>query len=321
MSDVKFGWRIPSFPVDGSETSAFINQIMGSLEEIDGVFDSAWISDHLVPWAQFQSVETDTLESWTTLSYMTAVFKKLDFGSLVLCNSYRNPALLAKMGATLDAFSGGRFILGIGAGWKEDEYRAYNYNFQKASVRIQQLEEAVQIIKKMWTKDAVTFDGKYFKVKEAYCNPKPDPRPPIMIGGGGERLTLRVVARHADWWNCPARGRITLEQYRHKLRALKEHCIKVRRKYTEIKKTWSSHIAIAETEDKAIEIARSNPFITGETRFNAMQAHFVGTPEQVLEKLQKLIDIGVDYFIFRFLDFPSMRGTKLFIDKIITKLK
>lgn len=116
MNSVEFGWRIPSFPVDGSHIPAFIDQIMRSLKGIDGVFSSAWLSDHFVPWARFQNIETDTLESWTTLSYLTAVFRKLDFGSLVLCNSYRKPALVAKMAATLDALSGGRFILGIGAG-------------------------------------------------------------------------------------------------------------------------------------------------------------------------------------------------------------
>ncbi|MHA1712405.1 MAG: LLM class flavin-dependent oxidoreductase, partial [Candidatus Freyarchaeota archaeon] len=241
-------------------------------------------------------------------------FKKLAFGAIVLCNSYRNPALLAKMGATLQLLTGGRFVLGIGAGWKEDEYHAYGYEFPKAAVRIKQLEEGVQIIRKMWTEDVVTFEGKYFKVRKAYCNPKPKPLPPIMIGGGGEKLTLRVVARHADWWNLP---NATVTEYQHKLEVLKDYCVKIRRNCDEIKKTWAGYVAIAQNHSDALKVTARSPF----TSEIGIQKIIVGDPRWVLEKVKALVDVGVEYFILRFLDFPSAEGAKLFAEEVIPRFK
>ena len=203
MTKVKFGLRIPAFPVDGSTGKAFINQVTQFINELKQDFSSAWVCDHFVPWANFVSETAPNLEGFTSVAYLSGMFQNLTFGNIVLCNSYRNPALLAKMAATLQALTGGRFVLGIGAGWKQDEYVAYGYPFPPPKVRIQQLEEAVQIIKKMWTKEKATFKGRYYQIEEAVCSPKPEPVPPLMIGGGGEKMTLKVVARHADWWNLP----------------------------------------------------------------------------------------------------------------------
>jgi alkanesulfonate monooxygenase SsuD/methylene tetrahydromethanopterin reductase-like flavin-dependent oxidoreductase (luciferase family) len=133
---------------------------------------------------------------------------------------YRNPALLAKMGATLQALSDGRLILGIGAGWRGEEYAAYGYPFPKASVRIQQLEEAVQIIRLMWSETSPSFKGEYFEIAEAYCPPQPNPPPPIMIGGSGEQLMLPLIARRADWWNI---GFVDVDTYRRKRDLLHRH--------------------------------------------------------------------------------------------------
>ncbi|PDM26352.1 LLM class F420-dependent oxidoreductase [Candidatus Bathyarchaeota archaeon B24-2] len=313
MVKAEFGWRIPSFPVDGSSTSKFIDQINAFIKEVEGRLDSAWISDHFHPWAKFQSVDTDVLEAWTTLSYLAGVYRKLKFGNIVLCNSYRNPALLAKMASTLQALTNGRLILGIGAGWKEDEYLAYGYEFPSAKVRIRQLEEAVQIIKKLWTEDPVNFDGAFYKVKNAYCNPKPDPIPPIMIGGGGEKLTLRVVARFADWWNLP---NVTVAEYERKIRILERHCKIVGRDPKEIRKTWSGLIAIAEEEEEALKIAKESPFLSGQS----LDAHLIGTPETIIERIRQYLHIGVDYFILRFLDFPEVKGLKTFCTKVLHKI-
>jgi len=315
---IGFGWRIPEFPVNGTRGQGFVAQILRSLERVEESFDSAWLSDHVMPWADWQSPDVDNLEGWTTINYLIGVFKRLSFGHIVLCNSYRNPALLAKMTANLSLFAPGRFILGIGAGWKRDEYLSYGYEFPEASDRIEALEEAVQIIRKMWTENVVYFLGKHFKVTGAHCNPKPKPIPPIMIGGGGEKLTLKVVASHADWWNCP---NLTLEEYRHKLDVLKGHCERVGRNYEAIKKTWLGCIAVAETQDEALRIASNNPFVTEEPRFDAMRATIIGTPEQVLQRLAEFVDLGVEYFIFRFLDFPNMKGIELFAEKVAEELR
>jgi len=309
VARVKFGLRIPSFPVDGSKGSEFVGQVMRFVRELEGDFNSAWVDDHFVPWAEFLSKSIDNLECFTTISYLSGVFRKFKFGSIVLCNSYRSPALLAKMGATLNALTNGRFILGIGAGWKEDEYAAYGYKFPPAAVRIRQLEEGVQIIKKMWTEEEASFQGKYFRIKDACCNPKPVSPPPIMIGGGGERLTLRVVARHADWWNLP---NVTLETYKHKLDILRDHCSREGREPGEIKKTLGNIVAIAETEEEAQEIAKRSPFKAKEN-----EAYFIGTPERVKDQIKAFTDIGVEHFILRFLDFPCLEGAKLFTKKVV----
>lgn len=313
MKKLNFGWRMPSFPIDDSDTQTFILQIKRFLDEIEGTFNSAWISDHFVPWATFQSVETDTLEAWTTICYFSGIYEDLDFGNIVLCQSYRNPALLAKMAATLQSLTNGRLILGIGAGWKEDEYLAYGYDFPSAKTRIAQLEEAVQIIKALWSEDSVSFEGDFYKVKDAYCNPKPQPIPPIMIGGGGERFLLRVVARFAEWWNL---ANVTVDEYRRKIDVLKAHCEAVSRNPNEIKRTLGGHVAIAKDESEALKITKESPFLKDQN----WDAHFIGTPERIRDKILEYADLGVEYFILRFLDFPRTDGIKLFMKEVIEKL-
>jgi alkanesulfonate monooxygenase SsuD/methylene tetrahydromethanopterin reductase-like flavin-dependent oxidoreductase (luciferase family) len=140
------------------------------------------------------------MEGWRALTYLSALQPRLKFGHAVLSQSFRNPALLAKMDATLQYMSGGRFILGIGAGWKKYEYRAYGYDFPSAGTRIEELEETLQIINAMWREKQGTVQGKHYRVIEAWCEPKPEPIPPIMIGGSKPRM-LRLIARYADWWS------------------------------------------------------------------------------------------------------------------------
>lgn len=309
MSTIQFGWRIPAFPVDGSQGTAFVKQITDSLNALHSHYDSAWIADHVVPWASFVDSDVDTLECFTAMSYLAGAFPSLEIGSIVLCQSYRNPALLAKMGATLQLLTGGRLIFGIGAGWKEDEYKAYNYDFPKASVRIAQLAETIQIIRAMWSGSPATFEGKYYRIENAYCEPMPDPMPPIMVGGGGEKLTLRVVAQYADWWDLPGGN---VETYAHKLNVLKGHCQEVGREYDEILKSWGGSVAIAETEAEAKAIADATPFGA-----NAI----VGTPEQITEHLRRYTDLGVKNLIMRFADLPETGGAELFAEKVIPEFK
>jgi len=310
LGKVEFGLRIPGFPVDGSSEEAFTKQIIRFVSEVESDFNSAWVCDHFHPWARFLSETTPTIEGFTAISYFSGVFKRLKFGNIVLCNSYRNPALLAKMGATLQLLTGGRFILGIGAGWKEDEYIAYGYEFPSAKVRIQQLEEGVQIIRKMWTEGKASFKGKYYRIKNAICSPRPKPIPPIMIGGGGEKLTLKVVAKHADWWNL---SNVSTETFKHKLKILESHCEKVDRNPEEIKKTLGNMVAIAKTPEEAWRIATESPF----AKLGKMENFIIGDPEKVADKISKYVELGVKHFILRFLDFPKTDGAKLFAEKVI----
>ena len=310
MGELKFGWHIPSFPVDGSSGSQFVERIAEVLRRVPESIDSAWMDDHFWPWASWQAPETPYLECATTMSYLAGAFPKLKFGSSVFCQSYRNPGLLAKMAATMQTLTHGRLIFGIGAGWMEREYRAYNYDFPKPAVRLAQLEEAIELVKVMWTQTPATYTGKYYKVTNAYCEPKPDPIPPIVIGGGGEHLTLKIVAKHADWWNLPGG---TLENYAHKLDVLRRHCDAVGRDYHSILKTWSAEcIAVAETEAEAQRILEATPY--------KIQP-IVGTPEQVAEQLQRFVDVGVEYLIVRTVDFPRAEGLVLFAEEVIPRLQ
>ena len=307
MAKIEFGIKVASFPSDGVNGPPFIEKILNYIKETGNGFKTVWVSDHLTPWTAGMPKNLDTLECWTALSYLAGIFPDRRFGTAVLCNSFRNPALFAKMVATLDELSGGRFVLGIGAGWREEEYREYGYEFPPPAVRIRQLSESVQIIRKLWTEDNVTFKGKYFQVNNLTCYPHPDPCPPIMIGGGGENLTLRVVAKYADWWNM---GATSPDAYKHKLDVLARHCSKVGRDFKEIRKTIEAFIAIGETKEQAEEAAGTG-----------RRPHFVGTPEQAVEWLKGFIDLGVDYCETRFLDEPSTTGARLFAERVMPELE
>lgn len=310
MHDLRFGWHIPSFPVDGSDGATFVAQIHHTLRTIHPYFNSIWVDDHLMPWAKWQSNDTPYLECVTTMTYLAAMYPTLDIGASVLCQSYRNPALLAKMAANLQLLTGGRLLFGIGAGWAEEEYQAYDFAFPGAATRLAQLEETLRVVRCMWTESPASFDGSHYRIENAYCEPRPNPVPPVMIGGGGERRTLRLVAQYADWWNIPGG---TAANYAHKLDVLRKHCVDVGRDYDSIVKTWSAEaIAVAPTETEARRIAEASPYDNHP---------IIGTPEQVADQLQPFLDLGVEYLIVRVVDFPDTAGIELFAQDVMPRLK
>lgn len=311
MGRIGFGWRMPTFPVDEARGSLFIDQVTASIREFDGVYDSIWVDDHLHPWATFMDNTTDVLECWTTLSYIAGITRHASFGPFVLCQSYRNPALLAKMAATLQVLSKGRFIMAIGAGWKEDEYKAYGYEFPKISTRMKQLEESLEIIRRMWREEASTFHGRWYHIEKAYCYPKPDPPPPIMIGVGG-RMGLKIAAKYADWWNWTE-----MKGYKDKLDLLRQHCRSIGRDPREIKPTLGIFVAIGESGEEAGKIAERSPFTT----YFPPYKRLIGDPNEIAEGFREQIEIGVEHFIIRFMDFPDKKGAKLFAQKVIPKLR
>jgi alkanesulfonate monooxygenase SsuD/methylene tetrahydromethanopterin reductase-like flavin-dependent oxidoreductase (luciferase family) len=267
------------------------------------------VDDHVLPGSSWTSNDTPYLECLTTIAHLATAHPALNFGTSVLCQSYRNPALMAKMTANLQLVTGGRFLFGIGAGWMEEEYRAYNFPFPSASDRVDQMEEAVQIVKLLWTEAPVSFAGTHYHIENAYCAPRPNPVPPIMIGGGGEQKTLRVVARHADWWNIPGG---TVENYAHKLDVLRRHCDAERRNYDDIVKTWSPEaIALASTEAEARKLADASLY---------KKDVIIGTPTQVAEELRAFVALGVERLIVRLVDFPDMSNVELFAREVIPLL-
>jgi len=246
-------------------------------------FTTLWAEDHL------QLGETATHECMTTLSFFAGEFPQFRVGSLVLCQSYRNPALLAKMAANLQSLSNGRFMLGLGAGWKEDEYKAYGYPFPDTRTRLEELEEAAIIVKAMWSSRPATYEGKHYSIREAFCEPQPDPPIPLLIGGGGEEKTLAIVARHADWWNFNS---CSVDEYARKVAILKEHCTKVGRNPADIKLTYLSTASVSEQPDQVVR----HP-----------QKHFVaGNSAEVIRELEQFHAVGVTHFMFRFLDPESL---------------
>jgi F420-dependent oxidoreductase-like protein len=281
-------------------------------------YHSAKLYDHFYSMSRPRT--KDNLEAWTTVSALASQTEQLLIGHLVLCNSYRHPPLLAKMASTLDVISEGRLEFGIGAGWYQEEYEAYGFPYPSSSVRIGQLEEAVQIIKSMWTKESSSFDGEYYSVEDAICSPKPlqEPHPPILIGGGGKKLTLRVVAKHADIWNYG--WNMEPEKYGSRADILAEHCESVDRDPDEIERSHNKGVFIAGDETKAdriIEQRAERRGISPEKYRERLGYAAIRTPEDCIDNLKSYEDAGVTYFFLRYLDFRDLDGLRLFAEEVM----
>jgi F420-dependent oxidoreductase-like protein len=205
--------------------------------DAEPTLEHAWLFDHFFPLSG--ELNGPCLEGWTLLSAFAALTKRIRLGLMVTGNTYRHPAVLANIAATVDVISHGRLDFGIGAGWNEFEHNAYGIELYKPGERIRRLGEACEVIKRMWTERAPTFDGRYYHIKDAYCEPKPvqKPYPPFVIGGGGEKLTLRIVAQYANVWNM-AGG--SVEDFKHKSAVLDEHCAAIGRNPAEIARSIQS---------------------------------------------------------------------------------
>jgi F420-dependent oxidoreductase-like protein len=215
--------------------------------------DAGWLFDHFYPIFS-DDLSGPCFEGWTALTYLAGVTERLRLGLMVTGNTYRHPALLANIAATFDVVSGGRLELGLGAAWNEDEHRAYGMDFPPVRERLERLEEACAVIDGLLTQRATTFRGRYYQLQDARCEPKPvqQPRPPIVIGGGGERRTLRTVARWADHWNFPGRE---ADELRHKLEVLAGHCRDIGRDPAEIE--VSVHLYPRESVDETVAEGRA----------------------------------------------------------------
>ena len=278
------------------------------------------IGDHL--FLDENSEDRDCLEAWSLLSSLVAKTSKIMLGTLVTCNSFRHPSILAKMASTIDVISNGRLLLGIGAGWKKVEYDAYGIPFPKVQDRMDQLEEAVQIIKLMWTEPKASFSGKHYMVKDAFCQPKPiqKPHPPILIGGEGMQRTLRIVAKYGDMCNftfmLDKDSTILLDK-------LKEYCKDIGRDYNSIEKTFFTYCMISENKDEVDEflsrLAQSRGISIEQIEEERLERDgmWVGDPDFLKEKCQTLIDKGFTFFQMRFPMGKETQMCKLFAEKVI----
>lgn len=314
MNNIKFGVFLPfyAFKTEEKNTASSFNRIRKIALECERLgYDSLWLDDHLMFRKQ------PILECWTTLSALSATSSKIRLGTMVLCNSFRNPAVLAKMAATIDVISKGRLEFGIGTGVQEDEHAAYGIPFLKPPTRTSRLNEAVEIIKKLWTEEKASYQGKYYRTSEAICEPKPvqKPHPPITIGGGGEKLTLKVTAQHADrydWGYVP-----TLELYKHKIEVLESHCKAVGRDFNEIEKScWlGGQIFIVpnkkELDKKVLQLKPRNVSLKELKKFN-----FIATPDECKQEIYRYVSLGVTYFMLFFGDLPDMSSLRLFAEEV-----
>ena len=308
------GWKMELAGIDGAAAKWARAVEVAQLAERLG-YDSLWVYDHFhnVPRPAHEAV----FECWTTMAAISQVTSTIRLGQMVGCNSYRNPGLLAKLTANLDVISGGRLDWGIGAGWYENEYRAYGYDFPRPKDRIGMLEETVQIVRSMWTEPETTFAGRYYDLKRANCDPKPlqQPLPPIWIGGGGEQLTLRVVAKYADCSNFGGPPDV----WQHKRDVLRRHCEEVGRDPDEIRMTWSPEVFVRRTEAE-VEAAGSlavwgQP--VGEWRAN----NLVGTVEQVAEKMRTYVELGCRGFVPWCSDYPDTETLELFATEVMPEFR
>jgi len=284
---------------DGVDRLTHIGRI---LDRVPPEFTTVWIDDHL------QFGEADRFEGWTLLTYLAAAYPRFRYGHLVLSQSFRNPALLAKMAATLQALTGGRFILGIGAGWHEEEYRAYGYDYPSGGVRVEQLAEALEVMRAMWTQSPATYEGRFYRIQDAHCEPRPDPPIPIMVGTNGPKA-LRVTARLADWWNWDGPWEPNL---RTPFEVLAAHCTEIGRPVEDIVLTAGT--AVWMPDDPAVfEPTYEHTFYPGQA------FHVLGpTPDDVVRELGVLIDHGVVHFQ---VSFEDMRTFDRFLDEVVPAIR
>ncbi|HEY4384038.1 MAG TPA: LLM class F420-dependent oxidoreductase, partial [Ktedonobacteraceae bacterium] len=258
-------------------------------------YDSIWLFDHFhtVPTPELET----TFECFTALAGLARDTQHVKLGQMATCNGYRNPALLAKIGSTIDVMSHGRFILGFGAGWYEHEYRAYGYGYPDTRERMARFREATQIIRSMWTENYPTFSGKYYTIDKPINEPKgvQKPHPPLWLAGSGEKVTLKMVAQWGDGCNISGNDPLNV---RHKLNVLREHCATFQRDFDEISRSASLNVHLVDSEATAeaetAEARKGEDFAKYAARMKVV------TAPQLIAHLETLIEEGANYFIFYF---------------------
>ncbi len=319
------GWRLDLVSIkDPVEQYDTMSRFGVEAEKLG--FDSIWVYDH------FHTVPTSELETsfecWISTAALARDTSTIRIGQMVTCNNYRNPALLAKMASTVDVLSHGRLDFGIGAGWYEEEFRAYGYPFPDGPERLRILDEALQIIKAMWTEPYASFEGKYYQIRDAINEPKGVQKPhiPLWVGGSGEKVTLKLVAKYGD--ACNVSTGTDVEVYRHKFDVLKAHCDKLGRDYGSIVKSAHVFITLLQPgqdpgEATAERRAASSKALGREVTLQEYRKNtFVGTAQETLEHLQSLKEAGVEYFVIYFRNDPTNFDTlRLFAQEVMPGIR
>ena len=282
-------------------------------------YDHIWVYDHVetVPRRE----PTHVFEAFILLASLAQHTNTVRLGQLVTCAGYRNAGLLAKEAACLDVLSGGRLVLGLGAGWYEREYAAYGYPFPSPATRLAILRETVEAVRRCWTEETVDFHGDHVQLLGAYCDPKPIQRlPPVWIGGGGEQVTLRIAARHADATNW----QVGLEAFRHKSTLLERYCDEIDRDFATITRTHAPdcHLFDSDADLQQWLDSPDGGHLWGRVPpDDYARDNFVGTPARVAEQVQSYVDAGCREFVLWFRDAPSSESLERFRREVVPLLR
>ena len=311
------GWKLEYAGIDAASAWVRSREIAQLAERIG--YDHLWVYDHVetVPRRE----PTHVFEAFTTLAAIAQLTSTIRLGQLVTCAAYRNAGLLAKEAACVDVFSSGRLILGLGAGWYQREYQAYGYEFPPAPRRLELLDETLTVVKRLWTEETVTFDGKHLHFDGAFCDPKPlQQLPPIWVGGGGEKVTLAIAAREADATNW----QVGLEEFVHKSEVLRSHCERIGRDFDTIVRTHGPDCRVFDREadlKRWLDSPAGGNLWGRDDPDGYVRDNLVGTAEQVAEKVQAFVDAGCREFVLWFRDYPSSESLEAFASDVVPRVR
>jgi F420-dependent oxidoreductase-like protein len=310
------GWKLEYTGVGAADAWARTVELAEQAEALG--YEHLWVYDHVetVPRRE----PTHVFEAFTTLAALSQQTSTIRLGQLVTCAAYRNAGLLAKEAAGIDVMSGGRLILGLGAGWYEREYQAYGYEFPPAGTRLRILDETVQAVKLLWMQETTDFAGEHVRLDGAYCDPKPIQQlPPVWIGGGGEKVTLKIAASHADATNW----QVGLDAFVRKSAILAQHCEDVGRDPATITRTHGPDCRLFDTEAELkrwLDTPGGGQLWGGTPNDEYVRDNLVGTAEQVAEKVQGYADAGCGELVLWFRDYPSSDSLEGFMTDVVPKI-
>ena len=285
------GWRMDLNGIPPENQWDTILKASKQIEDLN--YESVWVYDHFhtVP----SPTQDPTFECWSLMAALSQVTEKVRIGQMCTCNSYRNPAYLTKVASTIDSMSGGRLEFAIGAGWYDQEYKAYGYDYPTAGVRLKMLEEALQIYIAMNTKDKASFNGEYYSINNAINQPKPlqKPYPPLWVCGGGEKVTLKLLAKYGDYGNWD----VDVDGFISKSKILKNHCEQQNRDYSEIKKTLHTNVVIGENEKDLNDKLNKISEVTGIPKEMYIDKPLIGTVDKVFNTIDEFKSVECAYII------------------------
>jgi F420-dependent oxidoreductase-like protein len=311
------GWKLELSGMKAGEAWETSKAVARQAESLG--YDHLWVYDHVetVPRRE----PTHVFEAWTVMAALAEITSTPMLGQLVTCASFRSAGMLAKQAACVDVMSGGRVIFGIGAGWYHEEYAAYGWPFLSGGARLKAMDETITAVRQLWTDERVTFAGEHVQLADALCDPKPlQSLPPVWIGGGGEKVTLRIAARQADATNW----QVGLDGFVRKSKLLEQYCEEVDRPFAEIVRTHGPDCRLFDTEadlQRWLDSPGGGSLWGGTPHDEYVRENFVGTVEKVAADVQAYVDAGCQEFVLWFRDYPSTESLERFITEVAPQVR